>query len=363
MIRVLHLLGDEPDFQTRRGVDALARDAGAEFHFTTRTLRRSGSGAATAGEVLRLWRGGGDFDLIHAWGLRALTAAAFAGGAPIVFSPTRFAGPRSVGWLRAVMGHRDVQVVCPTATQRRVCVERGVPLGRCHLVRPGVDFARVRRRRDADLRRRLGFGDADYVFLAAGESTRAAAHEDAVWAMSIANFVDARFKLLLWGRGPRAAAATRRAESLGAGHAVAAAEPALGRAVEFEELLSAADAVLVTARGPIATLPVAACMAAALPVVSTVTYTVAELLEDRHTAVMVPRPSARLIARKLLDLRDDMRTQWSISDMARTEAYEYFSLTRFLEQFRAVYRQVAEGKAVEVPERAPGAGRRFHGRG
>jgi glycosyltransferase involved in cell wall biosynthesis len=103
-------------------------------------------------------------------------------------------------------------------------------------------------------------------------------------------------------------------------------------------------------------------MAAGLPIVSTVTYTVAELLEDRHTALMVPKPEARLIARRVLDLRADPGLQWSIADVARTEAYEYFSLTRFLEQWRGVYRQVAEGKQVEVVEPQPGAGRRFHGR-
>src|SRR4051794_8692972 len=104
MVRVLHLLGDDPDFQTRRGVDAITRDAGPDFRSTARPLRPGGSGAATVGEALRLWRrDDGGHDVVHAWGLRALTAAAFAGTGPIVFSPTRFLGPRSVAWVRAVM--------------------------------------------------------------------------------------------------------------------------------------------------------------------------------------------------------------------------------------------------------------------
>jgi hypothetical protein len=49
--------------------------------------------------------------------------------------------------------------------------------------------------------------------------------------------------------------------------------------------------------------------------------------------------------------------------MARTEAYEYFSITRFVNQHRTVYRQLVEGAKVEVPEAGPGAGLRFHGRG
>jgi glycosyltransferase involved in cell wall biosynthesis len=356
MVRVLHFHEADPDFQTRRALESLTRSLGGGFEAAVERP------ANLLGELLR--RGpvpGAPADVVHAWGGRALAAAVVRGRGQIVFSPTRFPTPRLVRWLRAATGYRDVQVVCSTATQRRFFVERGVPLDRCHLVRPGVDFARVRRRRDPVLRRRLGFGDGDTVLLAPGESTRAAAHEDAVWAAAIAHYLDPRYRMLVWGRGDRAGAVVRRGRSVADGM-LAVAEPALGQAVEFESLLPAADAVLVSARGPVATLPVAVCMAAGLPIVSTVTYTVAELLEDRHTALMVPRCQPRLMARRLLDLRADTGLQWSISDVARTEAYEYFSLTRFLEQWREVYRQVARGTPVVVTEPPPGAGRRFHGR-
>ena len=53
--------------------------------------------------------------------------------------------------------------------------------------------------------------------------------------------------------------------------ALRVAEQRLGRRVEFEELLPAADMVLVTRAGPVATLPIAICMAGALPIVATVT--------------------------------------------------------------------------------------------
>jgi glycosyltransferase involved in cell wall biosynthesis len=260
------------------------------------------------------------------------------------------------------MGHRDIQVVCSSATQRRTMVERGVPPARCHLVRPGVDFAKVRRRRDPELRRKLGFAESDCVLLAPGESTRAAAHEHAVWAAAIAHFLDPRYKVLLWGRGGRVAAVIRRAHAVAGPGLLSVAESRPNHSVEFESLLPAADAVLVAARGPVPTLPIAVCMAAGLPIVSTVTYTVSELLEDRHSALMVSPPEPRHIARRLLTLREDPGVQWTISDVARTEAYEFFSLTRFLDQWRGIYRQVAEGKPVEVVEPPPGAGRRFHGR-
>jgi glycosyltransferase involved in cell wall biosynthesis len=106
----------------------------------------------------------------------------------------------------------------------------------------------------------------------------------------------------------------------------------------------------VTATGPAAMLPVAACMAAGLPIVSTVTPTVAELLEDRHTALMVAEPKPRLLVEKVLALREDAQLRRTIGDTARSEAYEFFPLTKFADRWRSVYRQVVEGRKVELQE-------------
>lgn len=332
----------------------------------TRTLGRGGDYRNLAAAVAKLRRE--RVELIHAWGMTALAAAVMAGGPRgggrrVLFSPDHFTGPRTLRWVRAILGNRNAQMICASATQRRVAVEHGVPLERCHLIRPGVEFSRIHRRRDDALRASLGLKPDDFVMLAPGESTRPAAHEEAVWACGILNVLDPRSKLLLWGQGERAATAAMLGQRLHQPGMVKVAEHLLGRRLEFEELLPATDACLVTAKGPVPTLPLAICMAAALPIVSTVTYTVAELLEDHHTALMVPHRSPRLIAQRVMDLRIDPGLQWSIADMARTEAYEFFSLTRMMDQYREVYQQWAEGKAVTVPEAAAGAGLRFHGRG
>jgi glycosyltransferase involved in cell wall biosynthesis len=141
------------------------------------------------------------------------------------------------------------------------------------------------------------------------------------------------------------------------------AEESHGGFVEFEKLATAADACLVTADGAAPTLPIAICMAAALPIVSVTNYTTAELLEDRHTALMTAKPSARLLAQRVQDLQADSALAWSIADMAQTEAYEYFSASRMLDQYRTVYQQMANQQPVAIPQMAAGAGLRFHGRG
>ena len=358
MIRVLQLRERECDFETERASDALLRGAGEGFAVTRRTIGRGGSFRDVAHGAMLLRRDVASHDLVHAYGGHALTIAAIGTQCPVVFSPAPETKLGTIRWLRVVMDYRRVEVICPTTTLRRALVQRGVPFERSHLIRPGVEFARVRRRRDDALRGTLGFGPGDCVLLAAGESTRNACHTDTAWAASILWASDPKFKLLTWGRGEQGRLIGRFGRKLILSPP-AVAEQRLGRRIEFEELLPATDAVLVTARGAVATLPIAICMAAALPIVSTVTPTVAELLEDRHTALMCPSVP-RQVARRVLDLLEDSSLQWSISDRARAEAYDYFAQSRFLNQFRTLYRQAVSNDKVEVPEPARGPAARFH---
>ncbi len=169
------------------------------------------------------------------------------------------------------------------------------------------------------------------------------------------------YKILLWGRGARAGWIVQIVHRLRQTEMIRTAETMLGTPVEFERLLGVADAVLITAAPRCSTLPLAICMAGGKPIVSVTNRTTAELLEDRHTALMTTNPTPRQLAQRILDLRADSSVAWSIADMARTEAYEYFSGTRLLNQYRSVYGQMAEDRRVEVPEPLAGAGARFHG--
>jgi len=200
----------------------------------------------------------------------------------------------------------------------------------------------------------------DALFAQPWTSVPGANHRLAAWAAAILGAMDDRWKLILWGRGPDAPRVKQFAQRVYRGTMLVVAEDS-DRRFEYEELLSASDLVLNTAKGAVATLPLAISMAAAAPIVSTVTYTASELLEDHHNSLLVPKPSARLLSQRILELNEDSALKWRLTDMARTEAYDYFSLTRFLEQWKTVYQQIAAGEAVEVIERA-GAGARFHGR-
>ncbi|MFI5378707.1 MAG: glycosyltransferase family 4 protein [Tepidisphaerales bacterium] len=336
MVSVLHLLPVDADFQTARSVELLGRHLGADYRVEVRTIGRAGTyrNEIAAAFALRPAR---DFDIVHAWGITPFTAAALVCRANLVFSPTDPLTGRQVRWLRAASGYREFNCVVPSATLNRSLVERGLPNDRVHLIRPGVDFSRVKRRRNDELRAQLNLASDDFVLLAPGQSTRGANHVDALWATAILHHLDPRYKLLLWGQGPDLDRVIRFRQRMANADCLRVAQPLVGRTLDFEDLLPATDMVVISATGLTQTLPVVIAMAAGLPIASTVTYSISELLEDHHTALMTRPGSPQTLARRILELREDARLQWQLADTARTEAYEYHALTRFIDQHRALY--------------------------
>jgi glycosyltransferase involved in cell wall biosynthesis len=362
MVRILHLLPAPADYQTETAVAQLT-GGGGKIKSEVRTLGRGGDFSSAMAAIIALRRQGAGADLIHAWGETALSVAAIGASQPIVYSPTEFPRRRAVRWLNSIMNFREVQVVCPTGTMRQAFARHGVPIERCHLIRPAVDFSRIKKGRDPALRAALGFNEGDQVFLAVGESSRAADHPRAAWSAVVLHVLERRNRLLLWGRGPLAQKTSRFVHRLEQPGLCSIATEKLGQRITFEQLLPAADVALVTATGPVATLPIAACMAAALPIVAVGNPTVSELLEDRHNAVLVGTPSPKAIARRVLDLREDSGLQLRICDTATTEASKYFSQTRFLQQFQTLFQQVLEEGRVDVTLPAQDAALRSHSLG
>src|SRR3954471_8965340 len=88
MIRVLQLFDAAADFEALRSMDSLARGLGQGFAVEAETI---GEGCThrnipTAAAALRR-RATAAFDIVHAWGGAALTAAALGTRVPIIFSP------------------------------------------------------------------------------------------------------------------------------------------------------------------------------------------------------------------------------------------------------------------------------------
>lgn len=334
-IRILQLLERHADSEALRSARQLRDGLGAEYTIAIETLAGAGAAAILRGMYL-LGRKRHQWDRVHAWGPTALAAAAAAWNGPIIHSPAAAVTPASLRWLRAAMAYRDIRVICPTATQQHQCLQSGIAPDRCLLIRPGVDFAKLRRRRNPALRQRLGLREDDFVLLAAGESTPEANHLQAIWAAGILHVLDRRYKIILWGRGEQIDNIRRRGLNMGAPQAMRYADRLLGLQTHFEDLLPAADLVLAPAEGSVRTLEIAMAMGAGLPIVATASAVVSELLEDRHTALMTPTAHPRLIAKRVLEFRENPALQWQLADRARAEAYDFFSQSRFLDEYRAL---------------------------
>ncbi len=341
MIRLLHILPADADFGSRRARRNW-RGLGADFDCRARTVGVGGNWRSVPAAILAIRRER-PFDLIHCWGMECLAAAAIASSGPIVYSPQLPYSPRDARWLRAAMAHRDVHVVLPTLNQHRELVTAGIPIDRCRIIAPGVDLARRRKARDPALRDALGLAQDDCVILAVGEATEQTGHALAVWTIGILNVLDPHYRLLVWGRGPAIAKVKYLQQRLVDPAGACLAEQTLRRPVEFEQLLSIADLALIPASGAVDPLPICACMAAGLPIISTITATTRELLEPDRTAVLLDAPSPRLIAQHIIELREDRPRQLRLGDEARSIAYERFSLSHSLQAHRELYRRIAGG--------------------
>ena len=358
MIRALHLIDADADYELMSTHQQLVRALGEGYSIHTERVQENiASFMTTTLELRRL--PDERFDVVHAFGTTSLAVALFFGG-KIFFTVSLPPRKQMIGWLRAAMNYRDLHVVCPTEVTREWIVRNGVPIERCHLIRPGVDFSRVKPKKDYELRKKFGFSQDDYVVLPGGETSHRAFHLYAVQATTILHWLDHRYKSLLWGRGPLTHSRAKFGEKLNLKGYLSVAQRALGRAVGFEEILPAVDLVLFVSHYPEQTLPIALAMASGVPIVSVAQRPTCEILEDRHNAFLSGTAHPRLVAKRILEMRDRSDQIWKVTDTARTEAFEYFSQTRMIQQYRTIYGQLARGEKVDPPPPPPGAGSRFH---
>jgi glycosyltransferase involved in cell wall biosynthesis len=320
MANVLHLLEADADFQTQRLAAALTDrwetvGPGGRFRDVfnaARWLKRQSS-----------------VDIIHAWGTRPLIAAAMAGPGPIIYTPPAPPDHRAINWLKRVSKRRDVHVICDSHPARTALCLRGLPLDKCHAIAPGVRT--IPRSDGSAARRRLGLAETDFVLLAPGESTRAAGHRLSLWTAAILHELSPGWKLLVWGRGPLGGHLERLAGQLNC-------RPLLHFAPgeEFENLLAAADVALITAGAHAAVLPLAICMAAALPIVAT---PLAPLAEARN-ALLAEDRSPRTLAQQVLELRRNPPLRKCLGDAAKQDALCFFDLAQFRRKHAEIYDRV-----------------------
>lgn len=345
MLRVLHLISARPDLQTVHGARMLGRGLEDANRISTRSIGRGGDfrNLPLAVAALRRQR----FDLIHAWDLTALLAAALGSTSPLIFSPSRLPSRAQTGWLRAATRRRDLRILVTSDSARTILVRRGIRSDRCQVVRPAIDPTTNLGRHNG-IRERLGIHPDDFVLLAPGESIRPAGHRMAVWTASILHVLDTRFRLLLWGRGDEAQAAQTLATKLGQPRLVISAEKQLGGRIEFERLPAAADMALITASPAAPRLPVALCMAAGLPIVAADSSPLRDVLHGGHNASVAPQLRPRLLVKRVLELRSDAPRMRRLGAAARASAAQSFNPAVFIDAYGRLYARAAQTSSLEA---------------
>ncbi len=354
MIRVLHLFDDDAGWEERVGATLLLdRLPDEQYHSSVavtdgRTRRHLAStrdgihllpkrlGAHFLGApALRTHLRAHHIDLIHAWGIdAALTAAAASAPTPIVveqFDPG--ISDRRVRMLRSIQESHRIALACSTQTVRRRLIEKGCDPEACPVIRPGIDFGTINAARRRDLRGQLDLSGADRVFIAPEPASRYGGQFTAYWAIGVRSFVEPRVGLIIPGTSREQARIARLADRQNL-------SPYFrfpGRSFPFEDLISAADAMICASERDVSSTALAWSMAAGVPVIATAVYSTAELIADRHNGLLVKPDAPNKVALRIAALLDERDLLARMKEAARGQAYEVFSARRYVEQHARLY--------------------------
>ncbi len=360
MTRVLHLFDGSAGWQARVGITQLLdRLDPARFQQTVCALDRGALelwritgrdaalapvrsapavlsslvGSAALRNALRVHRP----DVIHAWGIAAARRARAVSEHPIAVT---CAEPRlaraELNTCRALADprwNRPVAFLCFARQVHRRLVERGVPIERCVIIRPGVDFAVANRARRGRLRDRLGASPSDVLVTCPEQARPGDGVEDGVWAACVVAEADRTIRVVLHnGALPRDRAAALAGATIRDSSVIAA-----DARIPYEELVSAADVLVATAIDDIPVTSVAWAMAAGTVVVGAAGYALTELIAHKHNGLLFKRDAGQPILSKFAPLLLDRADYPRLAEVARGQAYEVFGLRRYADQVALAY--------------------------
>lgn len=317
----------------------------------------------------RLVRQHGPFDVIHAWSIGALAVSTLLfRDIPRLCTLTIEPTSRTAHWLRMLCLEASRSgaptILTPTsATIARALLSAGAPQANVAVLRPGIDLSWIQSDQRDSLRQSWGIEPQ------ADKQTKVFAllsdpHEDAdayFAAMSINIAQESRPNVdcrLLAHPDQRLSRPARRMLRDTRGVDRIIFEPQLSAPWR---VLPGCDAVL--ALGPSGGgLPLLWAMAANTPIIGHANYTISEIVEDRHSALLIAPGPAQTVARRILQLFDEPILSWRLRDTARHEAYSFFSRQRYCQSLQGVYEQLTQGLDACVPEMESTGGLRFAGR-
>lgn len=335
-------LGSDKFAWCTASVDAeVARNFRSSLGVPIRIIPRIRTINLLAGPLLGRWLNASAVEIVHAWGPSSGAAAAFASKRPLVielFDP-RLARQHAK-MLRILSRRPAFAIVCSSQTIRRRLVEHGVPAEACVTIRPAADFAGIQKMKKSGLRSALELGENDFAILLSDQISRARGNLAGFWAGALLNHLDGKHKVIVPPGAPDADRLTRFATGLKTAPTLITPD----RNVPYEQLIAVSDALIMPDPGDVPTTSIAWAFAAGTAVIAAAGYAATELVVSRVNGMLYKHPADVSPALRIVPLLRDREGQRKVCEAARGQAYEVFSLRRYIEQHVQLYENLLAGR-------------------
>ena len=295
----------------------------------------------------------GPYDLIHAWTMPAAVVAAAARPWHTIIAGPLTSPPGPSVSKRAIMriNRCAVRVLVATPQLHRAWTAAGIDPLLVTVQLPGVDRQRVAPEDRAMLRSRWGADETTFVVGLVGEPQPRVDTQTAVMAAVRVIHTGRAVKLIVHHAAAMRLGATRWVDQLGIGDLLVVEDDL----AQPWTVAPGLDAALVVSRSPRATpLRRSPCtllaplwmMAAGVPIIAGSNQTVADLLEDERSGLLVQPGEVNAIARSVLRLHDDAALSKRLSQAAQQLVTSRFDAATFAKSLDDIYRQTFRGQRV-----------------
>lgn len=280
--------------------------------------------------------------LVQAWGVAATEAAGLAASTmPLVATalPTR---TRALArWVRTADNRSPHAVACESQIICRRCLAAGASPQRCVVIRPGVDFGLLAEARRTARREYLGLpGDAP-LLLTLPIRDRQGGHAQAIWATAMLQQLSADIRLILPGVGREQRRLARFSHALDRGWMTVWPQERWS----WPQLLAVADALVVPAEGDFDTTLVCWAMAASVGVIGSAGPALVEFIAEARNGLLCQPGNHVDLARKVRRFLSDRELRLRLTDAARAQAYEVFSVQRCVENYGRLWSNLLAGQS------------------
>ncbi|MCH8822673.1 MAG: glycosyltransferase [Planctomycetes bacterium] len=295
----------------------------------------------------------GPYDLIHAWTMPAALVAATARPWHTIIAGPLTSPPGPSVSKRAIMriNRCAVRVLVATPALERDWTAVGVAPLLVTPQLPGVDRQRIAPEDRAMLRSRWGADETTFVVGLVGEPQSRVDTQTAVMAAVRIIHTARAVKLIVHHAAALRLGATKWVDQLGIGDLLVVeddlAQPwTVAPGLDAALVVSRSSRTTPLRHAPCSLLAPLWTMAAGVPIIAGSNQTVADLLEDERSGLLVQHGDVNAIARGMLRLHDDVSLAHRLGNAGQQLVTSRFDAETFAKSLDDIYRQTVRGQRV-----------------